>query len=177
MLRRNSDYLLGIAAATLGFGLQGINEARDDAAFTQGARTVLAQPVRHMRAIPYQRGGQVRHIDHDADFTFTTAAGQTLTVWHVPVTQVQYDDLAAGRQLALQYLPGDPSTVRLPGWEPQPPNTRWVLLAVSALAGVGFWLLRKREKRFERLWSGTPKFDGPLRPGDPRPVHAAPPRW
>ena len=177
MLRRNSDYLLGIAAATLGFGLQGVSDARDDTAFTQGARTVLAQPVRHMRAMPYERGGQVRHIDYDADFTFTTAAHQTITVWHVPVTKAQHDDLAAGRQLALQYLPGDPTSVRLPGWQPQPPNNRWVLLAVAALASVGFWFLRKREQRISRIWSGTRKYDGPLRPGDPRPYHATPPRW
>jgi hypothetical protein len=176
MFGHTSDFLLGIAAATLWFGLQGVSDARDDAAFTRDARTVLAQPVRHMRAIPYQRGGQVRHIDYDADFTFTTAAGKTVTVWHVPVTEAQHDDLAAGRQLVLQYLPGDPATVRFPGWQPQPPNTRWVLLAVAALASVGFWLVRKREQRLLRIWSGPRKYDGPLRTGDPRPVHMTPPR-
>ena len=164
-----SDALLSFAAPLLLIGFLGVNDALDDRAFDQTARSALALPQHRVRAVPYERGGVLRHIDYDADLTFTTVAGKTFTAWHVPVTQEQRDDLVDGRQLTIQYLPGDPASVRLAGWQHQPPNTRWVLLALGALASAGFWFQRKREQRSLLARFGPRKFDGPLRPGDPRP--------
>jgi hypothetical protein len=169
MYGRPSDLLLCIAASTLWIGLQGVSDARDDSAFDQSARTALAQSLRPMRAVPSGPGGQLRSIDDDVALTFTTAAGKTITVHHVELSDAQRDDLVGGRPLILEYLPGDPTTVRFPGWQPQPAYNRWILLTAGVLASVGFWFLRKREQRIIRAALGPRKYDGPLRPGDPRP--------
>ncbi len=169
MFRRPSDLALSIAAATLFIGVNCFNDGRDDRAFDLYGKTALAQPVSHVRAVPYERGGTVRRIDYSANLTFTTASGETVTARDVRVTGAQRDTLLGGGQLVLQYLPGDPTTVRFPGWAHQSSQTTWTLLLVGVVSSAAFWFLRRHERRIFRAKYGPRKYDGPLRPGDPRP--------
>ena len=93
-----------------------------------------------------------------------------MTARRVRVTQAQRDSLVAGQTLALQYLPGDPTTERFRGWERQSSTTTWSLLVIATLSGTAFGLQRKskRESRLRRAAVGPRKDDGPPRPGDPR---------
>ena len=91
-----------------------------------------------------------------------------MTARRVRVTQAQRDSLVAGQTLVLEYLPDDPTTVRFPGWERQSSTTTWTLLVIATLSATAFGLQRKRENRLRRDAVGPRKYDGPLRPGDPR---------
>lgn len=132
---------LVVCVGGLVVGAAGWSKARDDRAFELYGRKATAQPIDRVEEVTHKRNGQVTGVDYNADFTFTTEAGQTVTATHVGVNQTQLASLRAGARLDLEYLPKTPTKVRFPGWTPQSPGEIWGGFLAFLLAGAGFWML------------------------------------
>ena len=122
-------------------GGAGWSKAREDRQFDLYGKTAQTQPIDRVEEVTHKRNGQVTGVDYNADFTFTTETGETVTAPHVGVNQTQLDNLRHGGRLELVYLPRTPTKVRFPGWAPQSSGETWGGFLACILAGAGFWML------------------------------------
>lgn len=134
-----------IAIGGLVGGVAGCSKAREDHAFDVYGKTALAQPVDRVQEVTHKRNGQVTGVDYNADLTFTTEAGESVTATHLGIDQFQLDTLRHGGRLELEYLPRTPATVRFHNWRRQSSGETSGCFLAFVLAGVGFWMLGRQK--------------------------------
>ena len=135
-----------LAAAAIGLlgTVMSCVQRRDDSAFDLYGKKALADLVNSVEQVTRKRNNYPTEVSYNADLTFKTEDGETVTARHVQLDRDKVDALRAGGRLELVYLPKKPTKVRFPGWVPEPASSVAELFAVFLAGASGFWFLSRR---------------------------------
>ena len=135
-----------LAAAAIGLigTAMSCSQRHDDSAFDLYGKKALAEPVDHVQQVTRTRNNYPTEVSYNADLTFKTEEGETVTAKHVQLDQDKLATLRAGGRVELVYLPRKPTKVRFPGWVPEPASSTASLFLVFLVGASASWFLSKR---------------------------------
>jgi hypothetical protein len=144
MLKPAAIMLIGIALMAFG-----IKRTADDGAFEQRGREAPVKLAAGYTEVTTKKGGSIHSITFEANLTFTAENGQTVTV-HKRVPRPLLEDLLAGRQVTISYLPDDPRNNRF-GTQRKPTDPSWLWVsALVFLVGLVWFGIRYKSHKSER---------------------------